>query len=578
MLDVAPIAHGRMPETGPMTVSASRTPLVPARAWLAAYDRHWLRPDIVAGLTTSAVVIPKAMAYATIAGLPPQVGLYTAFLPPVIYALLGTSRVLSVSSTSTIAILGAAALGSASASHPGVDLATATCTLALLVGAILVLAPLLRLGFLANFISDPVLTGFKVGIGLVIVADQLPKLLGVHIEKTGYLRDLVAVAGQLPATSLPTLGVALGTFAVIGLLEKFAPRSPVPLLAMAGGIAASVLLGLQASGVSVVGAIPGGFPGLSLPDLGLAADLWPAAAGIALMSFTETIAAGRAFARPDDPRPDSNRELVAVGAGNLAGGLFGAMPAGGGTSQTAVNLSAGARTQVAGLVTAAMAVATMLFLAPVMGTLPNATLAAVVIAYSIGLIDTHDIAAIRRIRAREFRWALAACAGVVVLGTLRGIVVAVLLSMASLLAQANNPPLHVLKRKRGTSVFRPQSAEHPDDEDFPGLLIVRTEGRLYFGNVHVLGEKLRDLIAREKPRVLLLDCSAVPGFEYTALRMLVEAEARLRREGIELWLCDLSPEALDLVRRTPLAETLGRERMHFNVERAVEAWLARGGR
>ena len=547
----------------------------PLPDWLRAYDRAWLKSDVVAGLTAAAVVIPKAMAYATIAGLPLQVGLYTACLPMVVYALLGTSRVLSVSTTTTIAILGAAALGEVAQAHPGVDPATATATLAALVGATLLLARALRLGFLANFISDPVLTGFKAGIGLVIIFDQLPKLLGVHIEKAGFLRDVISVAAHVPETSLPTLAVALGTFLVIGAFEKFAPRSPVPLIAIAAAIAASLLLGLKSMGVSTVGVVPSGFPSLTMPDPSLAFALWPAAAGIALMSFTESIAAARAFARERDPRLDSNRELVAIGAGNLVGGFFGALPSGGGTSQTAVNRSAGAATQAAELVTAAATLATMLFLAPVFTPMPNATLAAVVIAYSIGLISPSELAAIRRVRTLEFRWAVAACAGVVFLGTLNGILVAVLLSMASLLALANNPPLYVLGRKPGTNVFRPRAPDKPDDESYPGLLMVRTQGRVYFGNAPVLGDKLRELVERERPKVLALDCGAIPGFEYTALRMLVAADERLAEEGIELWLVALNPEALEMLKRTPLADKLGRARMHFTLEAAVAAYAQR---
>jgi high affinity sulfate transporter 1 len=526
----------------------------------------------VAGLTTGAIVVPKAMAYATIAGLPLQVGLYTAFLPMIVYAILGTSRMLSVSTTTTLAILGAAALGSVTQAHPGLSPVTATATLAALVGAILLAARVLRLGFVANFISDPVLSGFKAGIGLVIVVDQLPKLLGLHIQKEGFLVDLYSIVRHLPETSWATLGVAAGTFALIGFFEKFVPRAPAPLVAIAGGIAASALLGLQGMGVSIVGKIPGGFPALTLPDVSLALELWPAAAGIALMSFTESIAAGRAFARPGDPRVDSNQELAGIGAANLVGGLFGAMPAGGGTSQTAVNLNAGGRTQVSALFTAAMSVATMLFLAPVMGAMPNATLAAVVIAYSIGLINPEEIAAIRRIRTVEFRWAIAACVGVVMLGTLKGILAAVIISMAALLHMANNPPLYVLGRKPGTHVFRPRSPEHPEDETLPGFLILKTEGRMYFGNAPNIVDKMRAVVEREAPRVVLLDCGTIPGFEFTALRMLVEAEQKLREHGVELWLAALSPEALDLVRHTPLAERLGRERMYFTVEAAVDAW------
>ncbi|MDH4115164.1 MAG: SulP family inorganic anion transporter, partial [Burkholderiaceae bacterium] len=295
-----------------------------------------LRLDIVAGLTAAAVVLPKAMAYATVAGLPVAVGLYTAFVPMVIYALLGSSRVLSVSSTTTLAILAGTQLGLAVPDGDPAKLVTATATLAALVGVMLIAARLLNLGFAANFISTPVLTGFKAGIGLVIVLDQVPKLLGIHIDKSGFFRDVVSVAQHLPDTSLLTLAVAVATFSVLIGMERLWPHSPAPLVAVGGGIAASWLFGLKAMGVSTVGLIPQGFPALTLPDLALVAELAPGALGMALMSFTETIAAGRAFARPADPPINANRELVATGASNLGGALFGAMPAGGGTSQTAV--------------------------------------------------------------------------------------------------------------------------------------------------------------------------------------------------------------------------------------------------
>ncbi|HEY2630368.1 MAG TPA: SulP family inorganic anion transporter, partial [Usitatibacter sp.] len=531
--------------------------------------------DIAAGLTTAAIVIPKAMAYATIAGLPLQVGLYTAFVPMVIYAVLGTSRMLSVSTTTTIAILCGAELGDIAQSQPDVSLVTATATLTMLVGAILLAARVLRLGFLANFISDPVLTGFKAGIGLVIVVGQLPKLLGIHIDKAGFFRDILSIADHLPQLSTMTLIVAVATFAVIGICEKFVPRAPAPLVALGGAIGASVFLGLQARGVSVVGAIPSGFPTLTMPDTSLLAELWAPAAGIALMSFTETIAAGRAFVRDEDPRTDPNQELVAVGAGNVIGGLFGAMPSGGGTSQTNVNLGAGARTQVAELMTAATAVATMLFLSPVLAPMPNAALAAVVIAYSIGLISPSEIKAIRGIRTLEFRWAIAAFAGVVFLGTLQGILAAVILSMVGLMQLANDPPLYVLGRKPGTNVFRPRDPDKPDDESFGGLVIIRTLGRMYFANAPVFAEKVRALVDREKPEVLAIDCGAVPGLEFTALKMLVDADKTLHDNGVELWLIALNPEALELVRRTPLAKRMGRERMFFTVEDAVAAYQKR---
>jgi high affinity sulfate transporter 1 len=542
------------------------------------YERPWLRADVLAGLTTSAVVIPKAMAYATIAGLPVQVGLYTALVPLVVYAALGTSRVLSVSTTTTLGILCASALDAAAPGAEPARLVAASATLALLTGGVLLLARLFRLGFVANFISDPVLTGFKAGIGLVIVLDQAFKLLGLHHEKAGWIRDALTLVHLLPETQMPTLLVGLSALVVVFGLEHFLPRWPAPLIAVAAGVAASRYLGLEASGVSVVGHIPGGLPVLVRPELALFEALWPAAVAIALMSFTETIASGRAFSAPGEPRPDPNQELVATGAANLLGGLFGAMPGGGGTSQTAVNRKAGARTQVSGLVTAGVTLATLLFLAPVMGLIPQATLAGVVIATSVGLIHIADFREIRRFRTQEFRWALAACIGVVLLGTLKGILLAVILSMLSLWRMANNPPVYVLGRKRGTDAFRPLSADHPDDETFPGLLILRTEGRVYFGNAQNIGDLLWPLVREARPRVVLVDCGGIPSFEFTALKMLLEGEAKLHQEGVELRLAALSPEALALVQGSPLGARLGRERMFFTVQQAVERYLEQQGR
>jgi len=542
--------------------------------WLRAYRKDWLRLDLVAGLTAAAVVIPKAMAYGTIAGLPVQVGLYTAFLPMVLYCVLGTSRPLSVSTTTTIAILTGTALGEA---VPGADpaaLATATATLALLVGAILVAASLLRLGFVANFISEPVLTGFKAGIGCVIVLDQVPKLLGIHFQKGSFFHNVSSIAGHLPETSLVTAAVAAVTIAVLAGFERFFPRAPAPLIAVAGGVAGVSLLGLAAHGVSTVGHVPTGLPSVTAPDLSLIAIMWPAALGIALMSFTETIAVGRAFARSGEPPLRPNRELLATGIANAGGALLGAMPSGGGMSQTAVNRFAGAQTQLAGLVTAGAALLTMLFLAPFIGLLPDATLAAVVIVYSIGLIKPAEFRSILRIRRTEFRWALAALAGVILLGTLQGILVAIVVSLVALAYQVADPPVHALVRKPGTNVFRPRSSEHPEDETVPGLLLLRPEGRLFFVNLERVGEKIRALIAEANPKVVVLDLSGVFDIEYTALKVLTEAEERSRERGVVLWLAGLNPGVLAVVRRAPLGATLGPDRMFFNLEQALARYQA----
>jgi sulfate permease, SulP family len=543
---------------------------VPAITWLRDYKKPWIGADVMAGLVAATVVIPKAMAFATIAGLPVQVGLYTAFVPMVIYALLGTSRPLSVSTTTTIAILTAAEMNTAAPNGDPATLIAADATLAVLVGAMLILASLLRLGFIANFISDPVLAGFKAGIGLVIVLDQAPKLLGLHILKTGFLRDFASILQHLPQTSRTTLALSLITLLLMAGLGRWAPKAPAPLIAVALGIAASGLLGAAHYGISTVGSIPRGLPHWTWPKAGLVGQMWAGAAGIALMSFTESIAAARAFAKPGEPRPFPNQELLALGAANLAGGLFSSMPAGGGATQTAVNRSSGAHTQMAELATAAIALATLLLLAPLIALMPNATLAAVVVVSSAGLIKPAEFRDIARVRKTEFYWAIVAFAGVVLLGTLRGIVAAVILSLLALAQQAYSPAVYAIGRKRGTHVFRQLSSDHPDDETWPGLLIVRVEGRIFFANAQRVGDKMWPLIEQKKPSTMVIDCSSIIDIEYTALKMLAEAEEKLQREGVTLWLAALNPAVFATLSRSRVGQAMGQERMFFNVQSAVE--------
>ena len=543
----------------------------PAGGW-----KDGIRFDVIAGLITAAVVIPKAMAYASIAGLPVQVGLTTALVPMVVYAFLGTSRPLSVSTTTTLAILTAAALSAVAPNGDPAALVKTAAALALLVGGVLVLASLLRLGFVADFISEPVLVGFKAGIGLVIVLDQVPKLLGVHFPKTGFFRNLVALVRSSPETSVPTLLVGLGAIALLLGLERFLPKVPAPLVVVAAGIAAMSFFGLEARGVEAIGTISAGLPSPVLPDLSLAARLWPGALGIALMSFTETIAAARAFSRSEEPPLKPNRELLATGLANAGGAFFGAMPAGGGTSQTAVNRRAGARTQLAELVTAGATLLTMVFLAPWIGRMPQATLAAIVIVYSIGLIEPAQFRAILDVRRTEWAWALTAFAGVVLLGTLRGILVAIVVSLVALSHQMANPPVRVLGRKPGTNVFRPRTKEHPEDETFPGLLLLRLEGRIFFANASRIGDKMRAIVAEENPKVVALDMSAVFDIEYTALKMLTEGEKRMRERGVSVWLVGLNPEVLGVIQRSSLGKLLGREGMHFTLEVAVAKYRSSG--
>jgi SulP family sulfate permease len=546
---------------------------LPIPEWMLSYQKSWLRSDLIAGLTSAAVVIPKAMAYATIAGLPVQAGLYTVLVPMTIYAVMGTSRPLSVSTTTTIAVLTAAELGRVAPGGEPSSLLVASAMLTLMVGVFLVLASSLRLGFIADFISEPVLVGFKADIGVVIVLDQVPKILGIHFSRGSFFHNALAVAHGLPHTSLTTLAVGIIAIALLIGIERFLPRMPAPLIAVATGIIGAHLLGLSAHGVELVGRIPQGLPSITRPDFSLLQELWPGALGIALMSFTETVAAGRAFANSGEPHPRANRELLATGLANMGGAFLGAMPAGGGTTQTAVNRLAGARTQLAEMVTVALALATLLLLAPFLSLMPLATLAAVVIVYSIGLIRPIEFREILQIRRTEFIWALTAFGGVIVLGTLKGIIAAIVLSLVALASQVAAAPVYVLGRKRKSNVFRSRSEEHPEDETYPGLLLLRLEGRVFFANAEQIGQKIGQLVHEAQPKVVVLDLSPVFDLEYTALKALSEGEKRQRERGVRTWLVGLNPGVLQMVRRSPLGKALGPEGMQFSLELAVTRYL-----
>jgi SulP family sulfate permease len=554
-------------------VSSSRLSL-PLFQWISAYRREWLRPDVVAGVTTAAVVIPKSLAYATIAGLPIQVGLYTAFIPLIVYAMLGSSRPMSATTTTTLAILTGAELAIVAPNGDPAMMLSACALLTLMVGAILVLASICRLGFVASFISEPVLVGFKAGIGAVIIIDQFPKILGIHFAKGSLLHNLQEIATGVGHLSWATVAVGVLTIAIIGGIDKFRHGWPSPLIAIAIAIAGVTWLDLPAHGVELVGNIPSGLPSFTVPTLGLAQELWPAAVGIALMSFTETAAVGRAFVAPDEPPPRPNIELLATGAANAAGAFLGSMPSGGGMSQTAVNRMVGARTQVSGLVTAAMTLLTMLFLAPVLGLMPHAVLAGIVIVYSVGLIKPAEFRNILAIRRTEFIWAMAAFVGVMLIGTLKGILVAIIVSLVGLAQQATKPVIHVLGRKRGTNVFRELSPDHTDDETYPGLLLLRLEGRVFFLNAEQISERVQALVAKANPKVVAIDMQGVIDLEYSALKLLTEAEQRRRESGISLWLVEMSSQVLATVQRAPLGKTLGREGMLQSLEIAVEKYQA----
>jgi SulP family sulfate permease len=503
--------------------------------------RPTLRADILAGLTAAAVVIPQAMAYATIAGLPVQVGLYTAIVPLFVYALLGTSRPLSVSTTSTIAALTAVAVAAAAPASTAEAIGV-VATLAVLTGAILVGAGALKLGFLADFIAVPVLAGFKAGTGLLIISGQLGKVLGIDQEGDNFFQKSWSALTHLPDAHGRTVLVAGTTILLLVGAKLWAPKAfPGALAAVGLGIVLSSALGFDDKGVAVVGEVPAGLPDLELPDLGLVEVLLPAAAGIALMSFVESIAAARAFVRPDDRTLDANRELVALGAANAGSGLFQGLPAGGGLSQTAVNDAAGARTPLAGGVTAAIGLLTVLFLTGLFESLPQASLGAVVIVAAAGLVDLEAIRALGRIRGSALVLGSATLVGVLLLGVLDGVLIGVLLSMLGLVWRLNRPDLVV-------------------EQGPTGELVVRVVGPIYFANVGNLHTRLLELVdsAPDRPRTLVIDLIAVADVDVTTLLRVQELERHLAERGVALRFVNASPRVLELARRTPgLADLFG---------------------
>jgi high affinity sulfate transporter 1 len=541
----------------------------PFATWLFTYRREWLSGDLAGGVSAAAVVIPKVMAYGLIAGLTVEAGLYTALAAMLVYPLLGSSRLLIVSTSSSLAMLTATTAALVSQSH-GAEPAAVAATLALLVGGVLVAASVLRLGFLAHFISLPVLIGFQAGVGVVIIVGQLKSLLGVQLESRTTLGTLLELPGVLPQAHALTLLVGATAIVALVVLDRMFPRRPIPLLLLALSIAVSWLVGLDAMGVKTVGAFPPGLPSLALPDVSLATVLWPAALGIALMSFTESITGARASWQQGEPPVAANQELLALGAMNSAVALVGGMPADGAVSHTAIARQGGARTQLAQWASAAAVLVTLLVLSSAIAALPEAALAAVVLVIAVGMLKPSEFTAIARVRRTELVWALITVAGVVLIGTLEGILLAVVISVVTLIYQANRPPVYAVAYNREQHTFR-RAGENAADETFPGLLILRTEGRLTFANAENAGDKMRALAEQANPRVIVLECSGIPDIEYTALVMLAAAERRLRERGVTLWLAGVNPDLRPVLARSTLAAA-SPSRLFANLHKVLEAW------
>jgi len=445
--------------------------------------------------------------------------------------------------------------------------------LAILFGAIMLLAGLLRLGFLAQFISQPVLVGFKAGAGLFIASGQLGKLLGVSVPGGNFFEQLAGAIARVPAAHWLTVLLGLGSIALLLALRRWASRLPAPLVVVVLGILAVQALGLAGRGVAVIGHIPAGLPIPALPDPADLRELLGAALGIALMSCIDSIGAARAFAARDEPRIDANRELVALGAAAIGAGLLRGYPPDGGMSQTAVNRAAGARTQLAALVTAAMVALTLTLLTPLFASLPQASLGAIVLVAVSGLVDLAAIRRIGVVRRRDLALCLVAVASVLGLGILNGVLVAVLVSLLVLLYQTNTQPVELLGREPGTRRWR-ASRGTDDLETIAGLAVVRAEGRLYFANAQHVTDGVLAVVERLSPlpRVVVFDASVIPDLEFTALQALAGLNQELHTRGVAFWLAGLHRVPREMVQRALALYDGPSGRLCDDVEAAVAAF------
>lgn len=502
---------------------------------LSGYRRTWLISDIVGGLSAGAVVVPQAMAYATIANLPVQVGLYTCIVPMIVYALLGGSRAMSVSTTSTIATLTATTLVSAGVAAGSDDALGSLMMLTLMVGVILVLARLLRLGGLVENISGATVLGLKIGVGATVAVGQLPKLLGetYNFSGHGFIRSLLAVGEAVGSITWPTVALSVGSILVLVLLKLLAPKVPGTLIVVVGGILLVWLAHLDDAGVELIAPVPGGFPAPALPDFSHLSDLVPGALAIAVMAFLESAAVARGIRLSSEPQIDADQELLATGAANVAGSFFSAMPAAGGFSQSAVNQSAGAKTQVSSLVTVVLALLVALFLGPVLSLLPEATLAAMVFVAVAGLINIPELVRWWRLSRVDFWIALVVALIGLSAGLLAAVAVGVVVTLILVLRELNTPRLDVLGHRGGT-------------------LAVHLGRGLYTANA-MANERAIIALATSQPEPvtdLVLDLRRMDIATVTVLDALADLDRELAAKGVRLHLAAIPDRARATAEKT----------------------------
>ena len=526
--------------------SRSWRSFLPISVWITSYEKGFLVPDIIAALTVWALMVPEAMAYASIAGMPPETGLYAALVAPLAYAIFGTSRHLNVGPSSTVAVLSFSIVGGLAAGSEPETFYALTAGLAILTGVFFVVAGLAKLGFLADFMSRPVLAGFVVGLAMTIAAGQLHKLFGIEPTSGEYpdnfFGDIAAVLFNLDETVTATLAIGAGSLALLFVLERFMPRIPAALVVAGLAIITVTALDLESSGVLIIGEIPAGLPSLEWPAISF--EQWlglvPGAIAIVVVGFAESVAAARTYARKYDYDVDANQEMIGLGMANAATGIVGSFVVDGSLSKTAAADQAGQRSQFAALVLTAAVFVTILFLTGLFENLPEATLGAIVIHAVWHLIDFGKVQRYWKIRRDDFWAGLAALLGVLIFDILTGLLIAVGVSFLLLLARASRPRWAILGRaavEDSDDIAYQDVSTHPEAQTFPGLLILRFDADLFFANANVFVDHVHEAIdlADPKPSVVLLDAESVSDADSTALLVLADLRTELEAESIEFW-------------------------------------------
>ena len=555
--------------------------LVPIVGWIRSYERSWLRGDLIAGVAVAALVVPKNLGYAGIAGVPLQNGLYAAAAGAILYALFGTSRQISTGPSSGLAAVAASAVAVAGITGTQ-DVASFVAAITLASGVLFLLLAVLRMGWIAQFLSRAVVTGFLFGAAIDVVIGELPKLTGTKVTGSNPLQELWSWLGSLGDSSLATVLVSVVALVVVFGVRVIAPKVPGALVLVVGGLLASWLFDLGSHGVALVGEVPRGLPTFQVPGTqvlsGHASTVAIAAVALVLIGFSQTAGDARTFAARHRYRIDINQESVAQGMANVGAGLFEGMPVSTSLSASSLNDHSGARTGLASLTTGAIVLATLLVLAPVFSVLPKPVLAALIIeAVVMGMMDVPEMRRLARVQRFDFWIAVAAIAATLLVGVLAGVIIGIGLSLIWLIFVATHPPMPVLAREPGTQVFR-ELDEHPGDEQFAGVTVLRLDGGLFFATADALEDRVREVaLSAPGSTAIVLDCGGMDFIDSQGSAKMSEILNLTKQAGVTLRLARLKPPVREVLERDGVLGRIGDDKIHGNVDHAVNAQLAVSG-